>query len=400
MEGPSRRGEVMRKCRRLVPRLVAWYAGHARDLPWRRTRDPYAVWIAEIMLQQTQVKTVIRYWERWMRELPDVRALARATPERVLKLWEGLGYYSRARNLRTAAQLIVTQHGGRFPESFNDILALPGVGRYTAGAICSISFNQPAPILDGNVVRVLTRAFGLRQNPREKDTNTTLWRLAELLVTYAKSVRHMPASSFLLPPFGNCSALNQSLMELGATVCTPRQPRCASCPIQTSCVAYGRNIVRTLPNLGRRVPATARRFVAFVVEHERRFLVRQRPASVVNASLWEFPNIEVSEPASDFTHLARRQLGLRIGQTERLCIIQHSITRFRISLEARLAQRAPPSRAECLDGRWLLLRELEKLAFPSAHRRIVDALIERAEGVSVQVAGRQASRSAEVKVGR
>src|ERR1051326_6010084 len=222
MEGPSRRGEVMRKCRRLVPRLVAWYAGHARDLPWRRTRDPYAVWIAEIMLQQTQVKTVIRYWERWMRELPDVRALARATPERVLKLWEGLGYYSRARNLRTAAQLIVTQHGGRFPESFNDILALPGVGRYTAGAICSISFNQPAPILDGNVVRVLTRAFGLRQNPREKDTNTTLWRLAELLVPYAKYVRHMPASSFLLPPFGNCSALRR--VRSRARKALPRPP--------------------------------------------------------------------------------------------------------------------------------------------------------------------------------
>ena len=383
----------MRKCRTLVPRLMAWYVRSARDLPWRRTNDPYALWISEVMLQQTQVKTVIRYWERWLRALPDVRALARATPERVLKLWEGLGYYSRARNLQKAAQQIVARHGGRFPKSFDDVLALPGVGRYTAGAICSIGFNQSVPVLDGNVIRVLTRVFGIRQNPRKKATNARLWRLAEQLVTHG-------ASHPIRQPFGACSVLNQSLMELGATVCTPRQPQCASCPVRTSCVASAQNLVQTLPNLGRRARPTARRFVAFVIERGGKFLVRQRPSAVVNAWLWEFPNVEVSEAASELTHLARRQLGLALGRTQRLCVIQHSITRYRISLEARLAQHTQPVAAEPLEGRWLLLRDLEKLAFPSAHRRIVDALIERAEGVGVQVTGQQASRPAEVKVGR
>jgi A/G-specific adenine glycosylase len=147
---------------RLVPLLLAWYGVHARDLPWRRTTDPYAIWISEIMLQQTQVATVIPYWTRWMRALPTVQALARARPERVLKLWEGLGYYRRARNLQAAARLIRDRHAGMFPESQEAILELPGIGRYTAGAIGSIAFNLPTPILDGNIVRVLTRLHGIR----------------------------------------------------------------------------------------------------------------------------------------------------------------------------------------------------------------------------------------------
>src|SRR2546425_303209 len=187
----------------LAQLLLNWFKQNARDLPWRRTRDPYAIWISEIMLQQTQVKTVIPYWQRWMRRLPDVRALARARPDAVLKLWEGLGYYLRARNLHQAARTIVDQHGGRFPEQFDEVLALPGIGRYTAGAICSIAFNQPTPVLDGNVIRVLTRWFGITTNPREKSTNKKLWELAEQLVVNAAK----------LPGKQNCSQLNQALME-------------------------------------------------------------------------------------------------------------------------------------------------------------------------------------------
>jgi len=156
-----------RAIRRLVPTLLDWFARNARDLPWRHTLDPYAIWVSEIMLQQTQVKTVIPYWQRWVRELPDARALAKAAPEKVLKLWEGLGYYTRARNLQKAAQQIARGRGSKFPTAFDDILALPGVGRYTAGAIASIAFNQPRPILDGNVIRVLTRVFGISENPRD-----------------------------------------------------------------------------------------------------------------------------------------------------------------------------------------------------------------------------------------
>ena len=173
------------KHRDIVHRLLAWFAQNARPLPWRRTHDPYAIWVSEIMLQQTQVKTVLPYWERWMRALPNLAALAKAKPHTLHKLWEGLGYYTRVRNLQRAAQLIMAQHGGRFPHDFEDVLALPGIGRYTAGAICSIAFNQPQPILDGNVIRVLTRLFGIAGNPRERKTNARLWQLAEDLVLQA-----------------------------------------------------------------------------------------------------------------------------------------------------------------------------------------------------------------------
>src|SRR5689334_2357725 len=162
----------------LVAPLLEWFLRSARDLPWRRTLDPYAIWISEIMLQQTQVKTVIPYWTRWMQELPDIQALARAPQERVLKLWEGLGYYRRARHLQNAARAITTTWSGRFPSRHADVLSLPGIGRYTAGAICSIAYNQPTPILDGNVIRVLSRHFGLAGDPREKANNERLWALA------------------------------------------------------------------------------------------------------------------------------------------------------------------------------------------------------------------------------
>src|SRR5437867_10485667 len=182
--------ETIAKQQELVIPLLKWFCRNARDLPWRHTRDPYAIWVSEIMLQQTQVKTVIPYWQRWMAELPAIAALAKATPERVLKLWEGLGYYTRARNLQAAAQLIMAEHGGRFPRELPQVLALPGVGRYTAGAICSIAFNQPAPILDGNVVRLLTRLFGIQENPRQPAANAQLWALAEQLVGGVAKGRH------------------------------------------------------------------------------------------------------------------------------------------------------------------------------------------------------------------
>src|SRR3954469_15258687 len=173
----------------LVRKLLNWFGSNARDLPWRRTREPYAIWVSEIMLQQTQVKTVLPYWVRWMQELPDIFSLANAAPERVHKLWEGLGYYSRVRNMQAAAKFVLKEHDGKFPKEFANILNLPGIGRYTAGAICSIAFNQPTPILDGNVTRVLTRVFGIAGNPKDKTTNLKLWALAEELVSQAKNAK-------------------------------------------------------------------------------------------------------------------------------------------------------------------------------------------------------------------
>src|SRR5665213_1705019 len=238
-----------RKIKRMVSALLKWFAANARDLPWRHTNDPYGVWISEIMLQQTQVKTVIPYWKRWMEKLPTVHSLAQARPEIVLKLWEGLGYYSRARNAQKAAQIIDATHAGKFPDDFDDILALPGIGRYTAGAICSIAFQQPKPILDGNVIRVLTRVFGIEGNPRDKAINAKLWALAENLVSISP----------------NCSHLNQSLMELGALICLPRQAKCSECPVRRLCFANRNNRVDQFPMTAARPETTTRHFTVFIL---------------------------------------------------------------------------------------------------------------------------------------
>ena len=374
----------------LASALLDWFAANARDLPWRCTRDPYAIWVSEIMLQQTQVKTVIPYWTAWMRALPTIQAVAKASPDKIHKLWEGLGYYTRARNLQKAAKLIVEKHGGKFPETFDDVLALPGIGRYTAGAICSIAFNQAVPILDGNVIRVLARIFGIAENPKDKETNARLWKLAaELVATSAKpdttrSSRREEAHSEIgnrqslltsaATITGNCSALNQSLMELGALVCTPRNPQCGICPARKLCVAFRENRITELPNPGKREAATARRFVAFVVERNGRFLTRQRPAGVVNAHLWEFPNVEILNGEFNSKLAAKNALGAEPAKIEPLCTIKHSITRYRITMQAFRATPggtgyASPSGV----GVWKTPAQMRRLAFAAAHKKLASA---------------------------
>jgi A/G-specific adenine glycosylase len=370
----------------VVPALLSWFAAHARDLPWRRQRDPYAIWVSEIMLQQTQVKTVIPFWERWMQTLPTVQALAQASPALIHKLWEGLGYYTRVRNLQRAAQAICAGHGGRFPEDFEAILALPGIGRYTAGAIASIAFNQPAPILDGNVIRVLTRLHGIAADPREKQTNAQLWRLAQELVEEAHDNRGSgieDRNSKLetrnpKPESPNApSALNQSLMELGALVCTPRSPNCAACPLAALCVARRENRTEQIPRVKARATPTARRFIVMILQRDGRYLVRQRPADAVNAHLWEFPNREATdqEPAAA---VIAEQLGQPPAAIASLCTVKHSITRYRMTTEAWLvASHREPAK---LPGQWRTPAQLHQLAFTSAHRRIVQRL-EKGGGV-------------------
>lgn len=352
----------VKKIRRLVPLLLDWFRVHARDLPWRRTRDPYAIWVSEIMLQQTQIKTVLPFWERWMRELPTIQAAAAARSEKIHKLWEGLGYYTRARNLQKSARLIIVKHGGKFPKPFDAILALPGIGRYTAGAISSIAFNQPAPVLDGNVIRVLTRIFGIAKNPREKKTNQLLWQMAEELAARAQTSQRN----------NSCSFLNQSLMELGALVCAPRAPQCGICPAKKLCVAHKENRVHELPNLSRRAAITARRFMAFVMERRGKFLVRQRPENVVNAHLWEFPNVEVNGAAVNPAEIFKSQFGFAPPQLQPLPAIKHSITRYRITLEAFRARLNKS--AKTAGGIWLSPAQLDTLAFASAHRKILARL--------------------------
>ena len=332
-----------RKARRLVPRLLDWYAANARDLPWRRTCDPYSIWVSEIMLQQTQVSTVIAYWERWMRALPTVQELADAKPAQVLKLWEGLGYYSRARNLQAAAREIVKNHDGQFPRDPADIRSLRGIGRYTAGAISSIAYGLPEPIVDGNVVRILTRIFGIRENPKDKATSEHLWSLAGTLVAKAD----------------DCSALNQSLMELGATVCTPRQPKCGECPVARACVARRENAIGFIPAKGKPVRYVEKQINVFVVTDGARYLVQQRPAGGVNGGFWEFPNSESGNKYS----------AANSGQP--FATARHSITRYRIQLNAHLIH---TKRGE---GMWCTLNELRAMPFTAAHRKLLPSLARR-----------------------
>jgi adenine-specific DNA glycosylase len=467
--------------RSVVPLLLSWFAANARDLPWRRTRDPYAIWVSEIMLQQTQVKTVLGYWERWMTALPTVEALAQARSQTIHKLWEGLGYYTRVRNLQKAAQQIVAHHAGQFPWNYDAILELPGIGRYTAGAIASIAFNEPRAILDGNVIRVLTRVFDIAGNPRDKAVNAQLWQLAQALVDRAfEDERAHPgiaatqqSSGFVFPRLRGsggdgrgdrvnaelqtgaatsspsprdggagrgtgrgvarfsrgsisyhespraCSALNQSLMELGALVCTPRQPKCPDCPLCAQCVARCTGRIASLPNLAARQTVTHRHFAAFVIEHRGRYLVRQRPDGTVNAHLWEFPNAEIdgfqlsdesaartatkspSSPTSGRTspsprdggagrgpgrgdtlmsrgslsklrQIAIAELGFPPGPLQRLCTLKHSITRYRLAVTVLRATLPSPAPTHARASRWLSLPQLRRLPFTAAHRRIID----------------------------
>lgn len=448
----SRFLNAKRKNPKLVALLLDWFAANARDLPWRRTRDPYAIWVSEIMLQQTQVKTVIPYWERWMRELPTIESLAHASTDKIHKLWEGLGYYTRVRNLQKAAQQIIASQlsvaadvsplqlkAGRnqsrltsaatlqgrkpqlarttlsrsdgetdgvrgFPQTFDAVLALPGIGRYTAGAICSIAYNQPTPILDGNVIRVLTRIHGIKTDPREKQTNARLWQLAEELVTDARDRwgerPREPHSRNSKPArresrlTNACSHLNQSLMELGALICTPRSPNCGGCPVQTLCVARRKNLQDQLPNLGKRAAATARRFIAFVVERNGKFLVRQRPGGIVNAHLWEFPNVEANGQVN-LAQAFENVFNATPVSFEKLCTVKHTITRYRITLEAWRAELTSATGAPASDivrrksslatasnqrprlhAKSRTLAQLRQLAFTSAHKKILQAITE------------------------
>lgn len=347
--------------------LLTWFRREARDLPWRRTTDPYAIWVSEIMLQQTQVKTVIPYWVRWMDVFPDLATLASAELDEVYKLWAGLGYYSRARHLHAAAQILVERNAGQFPSDLASILDLPGIGRYTAGAICSIAHNLPTPILDGNVTRVLTRVFRISSPIRQKSTQDRLWAIATDIVTAAAALSDEPRS---------CSAINQALMELGATICRPAEAACHICPLGRACLARKHREITQLPNTDARPRTIARYFTAFVIKRGHRYLVQRRPSGVVNGQLWEFPNTEVHDDDGRVT-FARQLLGIDHIRFDPLCVIKHTITRYRIRLDVVVARTAnlPSSSPVAGKFQWLTLKELHRLPFPSAHARILAKIL-------------------------
>jgi len=315
------------------------------------------------MLQQTQVSTVIPYFRTWMERFPNVAALANAEESEVLHAWQGLGYYSRARNLRRAAQQMLQVHEGRVPERVSELLALPGIGPYSAGAIASIAYGHPEPLVDGNVIRVLSRLFALRGDPNKAPLKAQIWQHARALV-----------------PKKAAGDFNQSLMELGATVCTPRSPRCEQCPLANQCQARAQDLVELLPELPARAKATAVHMVAAIASRGTRVLVTQlRPDAPRWAGMWLFPNAEVGvkeTPEAAVARALQSAVGLRGQAAGLLCVVRHTVTRFRITLDAyRTSVSGGVAKALSVsEYAWKEPHELHELAMPKAHRRIAIAL--------------------------
>jgi A/G-specific adenine glycosylase len=349
-------------------RLLTWANTSLRDLPWRRSRDPYRIWISEIMLQQTQVATVIPYFERFVERFPGVAELAAAPLADVLKAWEGLGYYARARNLHRAARQILEEHGGRLPANERELRALPGIGRYTAGAILSLAFGQDAPVLDGNVRRVLCRVFAIEDDPAQAVTQNRLWQLARQLI-----------------PSGQAGRFNEAVMDLGATVCTPTAPRCPECPLADLCQANLQSRVATdSPSpLPRRMPRRQTPHydvTAGVIWHDGRLLIAQRKPDRLLGGLWEFPGGK-QEPKESLAGCLQREireeLGVEIAVDEPLLTLRHAYTHFRITLHVFQCRylAGDPRPLDCADWRWATLDELSNYPMAVTDRRIVEALV-------------------------
>jgi len=370
----TRRAAARRDPRRaaaLRRALLAWYAAHRRPLPWRATRDPYAIWVSEAMLQQTRVGTVEPYWRRFLERLPTLRDLAAADEQTVLSLWSGLGYYRRARALKQAAQAIVERHAGEFPREREAALALPGVGPYTAGAVLSIAFDLPEPLVDGNVERVLSRVFALGGDRSQAAARRELWTLAAQLV----------------PHGGGAADWNQALMELGATLCTPRTPRCGSCPWSRQCAARRLGKTAELPPARpRSEPVDVRLLLAWIVRGER-LLLERRPAGGRMAGLWQPPTIERPGPGGRATGLfpSAWPFGARIETGALLGVVRHGITRHRIVAEVAQGRlRGPlPGRGAALE--WIPRGRLADLGLTGMARKVL-----RAPFAAARTAARQA----------
>ena len=336
-------------------RLIAWQKQHGRhDLPWQDTRDPYAVWLSEIMLQQTQVATVIPYYRRFVARFPEIAALAAAEQDQVLALWSGLGYYSRARNLHRAAQQIMAG-GGEFPRDFAEVQTLPGIGRSTAAAVCVFAFGQCRAILDGNVKRVLTRCFGVAGYPGDKPVENRLWELAEKLL-----------------PNAAIESYTQGLMDLGATLCTRSKPRCGECPLGAQCVALGEGRIAELPTRKARAPLPEKETAMLVLLRDGEVLLEKRPPSGIWGGLWSLPEIAVGD---DPAAAALARFGIEAETFRALPTVRHTFTHFRLHIHPLLAEaRRLRPEARQQGGLWLALADAPGAALPTPVRNLLQRL--------------------------
>jgi len=343
--------------KRFRRQLLAWFRSNARDLPWRRTRDPYAIWISEIMLQQTQVATVIAYFQRFLDAFPTVRDLAAADEQQVLRLWEGLGYYRRARQLHQAARVIVREHGGRFPRDIEAIRELPGIGRYTAGAIASIAWDAREPILEANTLRVFSRLLAYRKDPMRSEGQRLLWTFSEQLLTRR-----------------NSGALNQALMELGSEICTPRNPPCSQCPVRRLCPTRAAGLQGQIPVVAKKTVYEDALEAAVVVRRNGRVLLRCCGPEERWAGLWDFPRFPVRRRrgkalAAEVARRTAELTGQRVELGKHLTTIKHGVTRYRITLlchEARWIEGGEQRD----DLRWVKPQQLDQYPLSVTGRKI------------------------------
>jgi A/G-specific adenine glycosylase len=351
--------------------LLAWWDHNQADLPWRRSKDPYAIWVSEIMLQQTQIATVIPYFERWMTRFPTVQALAEASLDEVLKLWEGLGYYSRARNLHAAAQTVMMEWNGRLPQTVTELMKMKGIGRYTAGAIASIAFDKAVPVLDGNVIRVLSRLTDLPDDVTQTATKNNLWQLAGELV-----------------PSHRSGDFNQAIMELGQQLCQPAKPHCVLCPLAVHCLARqrGTQLERPVRPPRKRIPHYD--VVAGIIwqqgtaisDPNGKFLIAQRPFNGLLGGLWEFPGgkQEANETLQQtLIREIQEELTIKISVGDFVTCIKHAYTHFRITLHAFHAHHlnGKPQHIGVANHAWVTLPELDQYAFAVTDRKIIAALL-------------------------
>ncbi len=350
----------------LQVKLLTWFQQNKRPMPWRGETDPYRIWVSEVMLQQTQVTTVVPYYHRFLRKFPTVQALASAPMDAVLKQWEGLGYYARARNLHRAAREIVETHGGTLPQSYRQLKNLPGFGDYTAGAVASLAFGEAVPAVDGNVKRVLSRLFAITTDITRGDGRK---RVASLAAELAQSAPH-PGD------------WTETLMELGAVVCTPARPKCPRCPVRDDCAAHRQGIAERLPVKPARAKIPHFDVSAGVIYRtpaRKEFLIAQRPHDGMLGGLWEFPGGKL-EPGESLPECLRREireeLAMEISVQEPVTVVKHAFTHFRITLHAFAAEwtRGEPQKIGVADWAWVTPETVDRYAFAHADRKIIAAL--------------------------
>jgi A/G-specific adenine glycosylase len=339
---------------KIQSRLLQWFKKKGRDLPWRKTRDPYGIWVSEIMLQQTQVATVIPYYHNFLKSFPTVHHLAKANLSKVLKVWEGLGYYSRARNLHRASQIVLNHFHGSIPDTLKDLLSLAGIGRSTAGAILSFAFHKEAPILDGNAKRVLSRLFAVSGSPGEKKTQQLLWQISESLI-----------------PKGFSNPFNQALMDLGSMLCTPKEPGCNQCPLHQYCKGYLSGKPESYPprTVKKRIPHVTA--LSAVIQRDGKVLLNQRPPTGFLGGLWEFPNWEIEgEKRLRLRNYIEKEMGVNVKVKESIGTFQQTYSHFKLTLQVFDCHHLNGKGK----GKWIPIRKLPLLPMSRIHRRIAEKI--------------------------